>query len=158
MKSHLGEILSAALGVAVICTPAHAKVPPGRYVIGDDSAGFGTPAFPVVFDTKTKLTWQQGFKGPFTADDLSMQADICLQLDQAIKTTGWRLPTTKELLTLIDFNVPYTAPVTVDPTAFPNNPLIGGFWSSTTSPSQPLQCVQGGTLGCGANIYIRCVR
>jgi hypothetical protein len=163
MKSHLAEILSAALGLAVMCTPAHAKTPPGRYVIGDDSAGFGAPPFPVVFDTKTKLTWAQQFMGPFNSFDFSVQPEMCLQLDLALKTTGWRVPTLKELLTLVDFETPFSpvvnAPPFIDPIAFPKTPPDSAFWSLTSSPSQPLQCVSFyGTLNCNPTNYVRCVR
>lgn len=161
-QSHLAEILFAALGVAVMCTPARAKAPDGRFVVGVDPTGTD-PGFPVVFDTKTKLTWQQGFTGPFSADDFSRNPGVCRQLDLTVNTTGWRLPTVKELLTLVDFAAPLPTvvdpPATIDPTAFPSTPLAA-FWSSTSSPSSPLQCVYfgGGSLGCFANNYIRCVR
>jgi hypothetical protein len=165
MKSHLPEILSAALGVAVMCAPAHAKAPSGRYVVGVDPTGVN-PGFPVVFDTKTKLTWQRGFTGPLSADDFSRQPEVCLQLDQAVNTTGWRLPTLKELLTLVDFSAPFPtvfpAPALIDLTAFPDTPP-SGFWSSTTTsnPLSPQLCAHfdgGQTVGCGTNNYIRCVR
>ena len=164
MKTHLAEILSAALGVAVMCTPAHAKAPPGRYVVGNDSTSGETP-FPVVFDTKTKLTWQQGFIGPPFQGDLPVDPpEACRRLDLNTDSTGWRLPTLKELLTLVDFTAPLPtvvgAPATIDATAFPDTPS-DSFVSSTSSPSAPIQCVNfgGGSFGCSGTFnYVRCVR
>ncbi len=164
MKTHLAEILSAALGVALMCTPAHAKAPSGRFVVGNDSPS-GVIPFPVVFDTKTKLTWQQGFIGPPGPGDLPpFPPEACLSLDEQTVSTGWRVPTLKELLTLVDFTAPLpsdiNSPASIDATAFPDTPSAS-FLSSTTSPSQPLQCVRfdGGSFGCfGSFNYIRCVR
>jgi hypothetical protein len=164
MKTHLAEILSAALGVAVMGTPAHAKAPPGRFVVGNDSTS-GENAFPVVFDTKTKLTWQQGFFGPPQLGDLPpFPPEACLHLDEQTDSTGWRVPTLKELLTLVDFTALFHPAgdfsAFIDATAFPGTPAAS-FVSSTSSPSVPLQCVDfaGASLGCLPPFnYIRCVR
>jgi hypothetical protein len=164
MKTHLAEILSAALGVAVMCMPAHAKAPPGRFVVGNDSTSGENP-FPVVFDTKTKLTWQQGFFGPPQPGDLPpFPPEACLRLDEQTDSTGWRVPTLKELLTLVDFTAVFPPmgdfSALIDATAFPDTPAVS-FLSSTSSPSAPVQCVSfgGASLGCfGPFNYIRCVR
>jgi hypothetical protein len=163
MKTHLAEILSAALGVAMMCTPAHAKAPPGRFVVSNDSAV--EDPFPVVFDTKTKLTWEQGFFGPpGPGDPPPFPPEACLHLDERTESTGWRVPTTKELLTLVDFTALFhpdgDSSAYIDATAFPDTPPAS-FLSSTSSPSVPVQCVSfgGASLGCFPPFnYIRCVR
>jgi hypothetical protein len=45
--------------------------------------------------------------------------------------TGWRLPTIKELQTIVDESRP-----SIDPTAFPGAPL-GNYWSSSPVAGRP---------------------
>jgi len=44
----------------------------------------------------------------------------------------WRLPSREELWSIINYGTPQTQALVIDPTFFPC-PIIGGYWSSTTS-------------------------
>lgn len=94
----------------------YAKAPAGRYVISDQT----------VYDTKTKLNWQR-----IVPADSFTQADAkayCRALSATIPDLPWRLPTLREMLTIIDYSAT-TAPL-VDTDAFPGTPSAA-FWSST---------------------------
>ncbi len=104
-----------ALGVAI---SAWAAAPPGRYTI---DAG-------TLLDTKTMLTWQRN-----TPAQLYNWADAvnhCPTLGP-----GWRLPTIKELQSLVDVRVSNPS---IDDAGFPNTPS-GGFWSSSPFVSNPAE-------------------
>lgn len=48
--------------------------------------------------------------------------------------SDWRLPSQKELMTIVDYEIPYPGP-TINTTYFPNTPSTAGssnYWSSTT--------------------------
>jgi hypothetical protein len=112
-----------------------ANAPAGRYTISNGS----------VFDTKTKLTWQQ----VVPAETLKTAADAqtyCAGLGATLGGTGWRLPTLKELYTLIDYSQA-TAPH-IDPTAFPNTPT-DWFWSLSKSPKQLIFSFDSGVIYLG---------
>jgi Protein of unknown function (DUF1566) len=103
---------------------AGATTPAGRYTTGG-----GT-----VFDTETKLTWQQ--TAPTTAYTWSEAKTYCASaaVSSALGGSGWRLPTIKELLTIVDYSLG-SAPF-VDPNAFPAAPARG-FWSSSPVAGSP---------------------
>jgi Protein of unknown function (DUF1566) len=108
--------------VAVIAvtlpTPAHANAPAGRYVVTNSGTANGT-----VYDTKTKLTWQQTIaSGTY---DWAGAKTYCAGL--SLNGIGWRLPTCKELQTIVDDS--RTNP-SIDATAFPSTPA-DWFWSSS---------------------------
>jgi hypothetical protein len=92
-----------------------ASAPAGRYTIAN-----GT-----VYDTKTKLTWQQAV--PSSTYTQGGAASYCATL--GLNGATWRLPTMKELLSIVDLSVPTPGP-TIDATAFPGTPA-DYFWSST---------------------------
>ena len=106
--------LLSGVGVTAWALVVQAAAPAGRYTVAS-----GT-----VYDTKTKLTWQQVVSGSYTQ---SAGAAYCAAL--SLNGTGWRLPTFKELLTIVDFSVASPGP-TIDANAFPNTPS-SAFWSST---------------------------
>ena len=90
-----------------------ADVPSGCYVVAN-----GT-----VLDTKTTLTWQQGVDpGSYSWADAQAYC-ATLDLDGGV----WRLPSMKELLTIVDFT---RADPAIDPAAFPDTPS-DYFWSSS---------------------------
>jgi hypothetical protein len=112
------------LASAALLSPAHASAPAGRYTVSN-----GT-----VFDTKTKLTWQQSVTATATLN-FTGASNLCFGIGSALPGTGWRVPTIKELQTLVDYTVK-TAPF-IDPGAFPGSPIVT-YWSRTeVPPSSP---------------------
>jgi uncharacterized protein DUF1566 len=108
--------VAGLLAVLASWAPARAAAPAGRYMV---SAG-------TVYDTKTKLTWQQTVS-PATYQ-WNAADNYCYGLGSALPGTGWRVPTIKELQTIVDFTVkmgPY-----VDQGAFPAS-SYGSLWSAT---------------------------
>ena len=151
--------LMGMLAAIVVGLPhaASANAPSGHYVV---TAGSGT-GNGTVYDTKSKLTWQQT-----AAPSLLSYADaktLCTGVGASLGGTGWRLPTLKELVSIVDYSQP-TGPM-IDLTAFPSTPS-GGFWSS--SPYLPLPSnwllVDFGSGGAGygsaasGSAFVRCVR
>ena len=105
----------------------------------------------LVRDTLTKLVWQRQASATAIAWDLA----------QSYCPAGFRLPTERELSSIVDFTVAPPGP-TIDGTAFPNTPAEA-FW--TTSPSidaSASRCVlfqSGKTSNCvGGGLYARCVQ
>jgi hypothetical protein len=114
----LGLVAAVALVGVSLSDVGRAAVPAKCFV-----AQNGT-----VYDGRTKLTWQQTVD-PNGYYDWSGAAVYCSGL--SLNGGGWRVPSLKELLTLLD--VSHADPI-IDPVAFPNTPLFS-FWTSTvTSP------------------------
>jgi len=115
-------VFAAALSISVSWAGhGRADSPPGRYTIAN-----GT-----VYDTKTLLTWQQ-----INSDKTYTWAEAgqyCATLN--LEGTGWRMPSVKELQTIVDDTryvpPPDVAPA-VDACAFPYTPLAS-FWTSSPS-------------------------
>jgi len=143
---------AAALGLSL--ASANAKAPSGRYVIA------GQNQQQTVYDTKTRLTWERGFATPLTADAAK---ERCATLGATLGGSGWRVPTVKELYTIVDLSpmLGRGGDVLIDVQAFGDTPA-GTFW--TTTPPQSLalfQCVNFGTARNGCNPetnLLRCVR
>ena len=126
-----------------------ADAPPQHYTVRD-----GT-----VRDNNTELTWQQ------TSDaaqrSWSDAAAYCTQLKLA--GGGWRLPTLKELLTIVD-PARTTAPV-IDSKVFPGTPA-DTFWSANsfaadTKYAWTIDFRYGNSAkdhAKSAGAYVRCVR
>jgi hypothetical protein len=142
---------AAAILVAIL---SRATAPAGRYQISS-----GTVA--TVLDTETGLTWQQNvFSQTFSS--ATDATSYCASLG-----SGWRVPTLKELATIIDFSVASPGP-TIDGTAFPNTPTTQVYQTATAFGSDLVWSVDfsDGTLcdNCGAcgdsgsTCFVRCVR
>ena len=146
----LASALAGALGAA-----AEAAAPAGRYTISVGS----------VYDARTKLTWQRSAPTtPYTWDDAKAYC-ASGSVGAALGGTGWRLPTEKELLTLVDYSVPPPGP-TIDAAAFPGTPG-DAFWSTTpvTDPHSGgglwyVDFSTGHAIGYAVSptSYVRCVR
>ena len=95
-----------------------ANAPPDRYTIGN-----GT-----VLDIKTGLLWQQPIGSKRNWTDATTHCGG-LSLDGK---TGWRLPSVKELQTIVDEK--QLPPI--DANAFPNTPTED-FWTSSLDPANP---------------------
>lgn len=107
------------LGSTLLSARSDADARPGRYVVKP-----GT-----VFDTKTKLTWEQDVApSPYTWTDAGA---YCKSL--TLRNLDWRLPSLKELATLVDDSRVNPA---IDQTAFPDTPARP-FWTSSLVTSFP---------------------
>ena len=154
MKTKIRRSLPLALaalalaGVITSIATADAAAPAGRYVIGSDAS------VATVLDKKTKLTWERSFEAasPFASSH-------CDDLNQTLGEIGWRLPTAKELFTLVDYGVDPGLAL-IDTTFFPNTPLEPFGSSTPTMPDPGFVCVDfgSGLDECGVSINIRCVR
>jgi hypothetical protein len=123
-------------GVIGLAATGSAGAPQGRFVVNADA---GT-----VRDATTNLTWQRTPSCP-SGDrarnnrgappgcvsgrtySWAEAAAYCQALNLGGFSTGWRLPTKKELETLINFR---GVDPSIDETAFPNTPSHS-FWTST---------------------------
>ena len=114
-------VIVFVFGGAWSSAPVHAAAPAGRYAIGGG----------VVYDTKTKLSWQQVVPAGMYAQ--ADAASYCATLGLAGVT--WRLPTMREILTIVDLTIP-PPKAAIDPAAFPDTPP-GFFWSSTAYSGTP---------------------
>jgi hypothetical protein len=157
MNVSVPRFLGAAAIIAVtLPTSAGANAPAGQYVV---TAG-GTPNG-TVYDTKSKLTWQQTVSS-MTYTWAAAQT-YCAGLDTSLGGTGWRLPTAKELISIVDLSQA-SAPM-IDPNAFPSTPSAG-FWSSSPAGGSPpstawLINFNRGSWGydyVSYTYYVRCVR
>jgi hypothetical protein len=127
-----------------------------------------------VTDDNTGLMWQQEddnqqynwYQATGTAHEThnSSNDDVCGFLEIG-DYDDWRLPAKKELMTIIDYSIPYPGPLIMT-SIFPNtNP--GRYWSATTDASNP-DLAWSADFGIGGvNIYgykstnilyVRCVR
>ena len=85
-----------------------------------------------VYDTKSKLTWQQTVSS--TTYAWADAKTYCAGVGTSLGGTGWRLPTIKELQSIVDLSQA-TGPY-IDPNAFPSTPS-NWFWSSTPLAGSP---------------------
>jgi hypothetical protein len=99
------------LGQRVRCVRGSRCYPTNRFVLLDGG---------LVRDTLTKLVWQQ--QASAAAMTLADARTYC--------PPGFRLPTVKELISLMDLTVLYPPGPTIDPTAFPTTPSEW-FWTSS---------------------------
>jgi hypothetical protein len=146
----------AALAIIVAASPrsVDAAAPAGHYVV---AAGNGT-GNGTVYDTKSKLTWQQTVSS--TRYSWAEAKTYCAGVGASLGGAGWRVPTVKELLSIVDFS--QTSPA-IDRNAFPSTPAEG-FWSSSPfagSSSAAWSVYFGG--GASDNVVsntlsVRCVR
>src|SRR5690242_21632351 len=109
--------------VATLLVPlAVANAPAGRYSY--------TAASAVAIDTKTNLTWQRVAATTVMPWDAAKTYCASTDLSSVLGGSGWRLPTVKELQTLVDYSL-LTGPL-IDPDAFPLT-ANDFFWSATIS-------------------------
>jgi hypothetical protein len=102
---------------------------------GAPSCRYVAPGDGTVNDTMTGLIWQQAVA---TADGGGLDWPTAMQYCATLTLGGrnpWRLPTIKELLTLLAVTIDTIATMSfgTDAHVFPS-PLTGGLWSSTLEP------------------------
>ena len=140
----------AVIGIA-LAVDARASAPAGRFTVNG-----GT-----VLDKQTKLTWQRTPSA--TKYSLANAKTACTAAGVLLGGNGWRVPSIKELQTLIDYSQGSTPPL-IDATAFPAT-AADSFWSSTPlSGSTSMAWYVSFLWGNAANdvvtstFYVRCVR
>jgi hypothetical protein len=146
MTPRARRILSlAAAALALSVASADAKAPAGRYVVSAQT----------VLDTKTNLTWERSFTDLLTFEGAS---DRCAKLGATLGGS-WRLPTVKELFTIVDYTTPQPG-ILIDTDAFgPGGD--GVYWTTKPNGTEPIQCVNffSGRNGCEPDLNLsRCVR
>lgn len=138
-------VVACVIGAALI---ARADAPPDRYMINSSSG--------LVTDLRTGLIWQQVPNAmQYTWDAANT---YCKGLSLG-GMTGFRIPSLKELMTLVD---PARVRPAIDPKAFPNTPLES-FWTSSNRYSVGTASVSFETGGTGYftgtnRLRVRCVR
>ena len=126
-----------------------ADAPADRYVI--DSAQM------TVTDTRTGLIWQQTVSTSYyTWADASA---YCVGIRSGFTSAGFRLPTFKELMTLLD---PTRSNPPVDPKAFPSTPTEW-FWTASDRNPMGIAAVsfmngETGFFAASDALRVRCVR
>jgi hypothetical protein len=140
---------AALVLVARASDAGDAGAPAGHYKDNGD----GT-----VTDNRSGLTWQKAAPGAYT---WATAVSYCSN-PTGLTGTGWRLPTVKELFTLLD--VSQTSGPYIDRVAFPSTPS-DAFWSSTlVAGSSGLAWSVSFNLGNTSSYdvsntyYVRCVR
>ncbi len=78
--------------------------------------------------TAQSYNWYQA-SGTYHATYNPSSQNVCGSLNLGGQN-DWRLPSKKELITIVDYNIPYPGP-TINTTYFPNT-IAPGYWSSTT--------------------------
>ena len=127
-----------------------------------------------VTDNNTGLMWQKEddgltynwykASGTYDATYNPSSQDVCGALNLG-SYSDWRLPSREELITIVDYGIPYYLGPTIDTTYFPNT-SPGEYWSSTTSASNPIDAwlvdFEGGVVWGIHKGYlspnVRCVR
>jgi hypothetical protein len=140
-----------ALGLAVWALgqagAAQRCYPQARFVAASDK---------LVTDTLTKLIWQKQTSATY----------ITWAAAQTDCPTGFRLPTVKELASIVDLKVASPGP-TIDQTAFPGTSTlgVGGFWTSSPCAGLSGQVwvvfFDTGMVACqdvSSYAWVRCVR
>ena len=149
LLSVAAAVLGAAAIVAVRAGRGGAEAPPGRYAVGAET----------VLDNQTGLVWQQ----PYDPNDRTWTD--ALAYCEGLSLAGyddWRLPSYKELLTLVDFRSFSPA---IDAAVFPETGSAR-FWSSSPIPAHTdlawsVSFVNGEASGDETAVWsqqVRCVR
>jgi hypothetical protein len=137
MSSRRRRLLRASLAASaavVLATLARADAPSDQY-------GTFNLSTPVIADAKTGLSWQR--YPPTAGVSFQGAADYCATLSLYIFASGWRVPSYKELLTLVDEapHVEYEGTTVVekfiDANAFPGAAVTTSpYWTSSAYPAQ----------------------
>jgi hypothetical protein len=117
-------LLAIGIAAAILAVSADGDTAPRCYIVGRFQL-MGSN----VFDGATGLTWYQTVSQPLTWTDA---ATYC-----STQPGGFRVPTVKELLSLVDYTKPpNSGAATINPVAFPNTPAAP-FWTSSTLGTAP---------------------
>ncbi len=144
----LGVMVAFALGVVVNASSGRAAAPEGRYTF---------PSIGVVRDERTRLTWQQ----VTSAQTYTWEGAKAYCASLSLGGSGWRLPTVKELLTLVDDSRD-VAPL-IDTSAFPETRAstywTGSVYVGALEAAWRVEFFNGATSGgpVTASSWVRCV-
>ena len=115
-----------------------------------------------VTDNNTGLIWQKQDDGKTRTFANAVSFCNNSTTTVGLSGSGWRLPTKKELTSIVDFSIPTSGP-TIDP-IFQNTSNTSYYWSSTTFASDPTKAwfadFSIGRVGSDVQIsayYVRCV-
>ena len=111
--------------------------------------------------TVVRYNWYKA-SGTYDASNNPSSQDVCGSLNLG-GHSDWRLPDKKELISIVDYAIPYSGP-TIRTAYFPNT-LSSVYWSSTTYAYGPFYAwgvyfdYGGGNYGYKYGSYdVRCVR
>ncbi|HEX8794506.1 MAG TPA: DUF1566 domain-containing protein [Polyangiaceae bacterium] len=113
---------------------ARADAPPDQYMLFSS-------VDPTIIDNYTGLIWQRA--APDTMISFDAAASYCQGLSLNGYVANWRVPSYKELLTLVDENphVEYSSGQlfqhAIDPNAFPQTAVDTPYWTSSLYPADP---------------------
>ena len=155
-RGWVGFAFAVAAGGGLVVGRARADAPAGRFTDNGD----GT-----VTDHQTTLVWQQ--TAPPSPVFWSQAQQDCASNTAGLSGSGWRLPTIKELQTIVDRSK--ISPAIDDSFFFATD--NDAFWSATCKAGGPV-CPAGGSSAWGVyfgsgNVYdndvsnnnrVRCVR
>jgi Protein of unknown function (DUF1566) len=123
----------AASAIAGLATLARADAPSDQYNLFNGGSD-------VIKDQRTALSWQRVASPTPVDQDAAFAACAALSLSL---TTGWRVPSYKELLTLVD-EAPHTeyengqlVAKAIDPDAFPGTAIDHAYWTSSPYAGVP---------------------
>jgi hypothetical protein len=127
------RVTSAAAAVA-LSSLARADAPPDQYDLFNVNSD-------VIQDLYTDLYWQRYASS--TPVPWARSFAVCESLSLGKYPNGWRVPSYKELLTLVD-EAPHTeyesgalVQKAIDPNAFPGTTVDTPYWTSSMPASQP---------------------
>lgn len=156
-----GDGASATTDAGVAASNCYTS--PGHYALTVCAApeGCSHPTYTSTAEGTVKtsccgLEWQQS-----SDVMLPWEAANAYCSDLTLASGGWRLPTSAELLSLVDSceSLP-----SIDGVAFPNTPVDYAFWTATSAmPSIEAEAVDFGPgelslLAIGMELHVRCVR
>lgn len=111
--------------------------------------------------TASTYNWYKA-SGTYHASYNPASQDVCGELSTG-GYTDWRLPSKKDLITIVDYSIPFPGP-TINTTYFPNT-RASGYWSSATDADYPdgawgVYFCYGSVYGSSksSDFYVRCVR
>lgn len=139
----------------VRCVHAPAAAPVVPYQLQSGGTPTGT-----VLDTGTGMTWQQAASpATYTLDDAN---SYCSSNTPGLPGTGWRLPSMKELQTVVNDSRVRPA---IDSSVFPSTPFDVAYWSSTKVAGRPgyawsvsFELGVSSHTSASTKYHVRCVR
>jgi hypothetical protein len=126
--------VTSVAGVAALASLARADAPIDQYNLFNLNSD-------VIQDNYTGLRWQR--YASTTPVPWAGTFAVCASVSLDTYTTGWRVPSYKELLTIVD-EAPHTeyengllVQKAIDPNAFPGTAVDNPYWTSSVPAFQP---------------------